>query len=138
MSQIDNSREIWRGKHKESGVWVYGDHTVFTMSGKQISNVYLVCGDAYYLVLYSTIGKCTGSSNKNGKPIFEDDMVKCKDGIGVIEWDDYASQFVIRFENSTVRFDDYKALGVEMEIAGNTFDGEYTEQTGCAKGCNNE
>lgn len=127
MSQIDNLRKILRGKHKQSGEWVYGDHTAFTMSGKQISNVYRVCGDTYYLILYHTLGKSVGSSDKNGKPIFEDDVVKCKDGIGVIEWDDYTSRFVIRFEHFTVDFENYKSLGIEMEVVGNTFD-EITDE----------
>lgn len=130
MSQIENLHELLRGKSKQSGEWVYGDHTSFTMRGKQIANVYLVCGGTCYPILYYTLGKCVGSSDKNGKPIFEDDKVKCKDGIGVVEWDDYASQFFIRFEHFTVEFDKYISLGADMEVVGNTVDEEYTEMKG--------
>lgn len=124
MSQIYNlhDNEILRGKHKQSGEWVYGDRATFTMSGNKITNVYLVCGDTYYSILCYTIGNCVGS-NKIGDRIFEDDIVKTKDGIGTIEWDDDASQVVIKFEHFTVGFEDYKSLGIEMKIVGNTFDG---------------
>lgn len=118
MSQIDNLHEILRGKHKQSGEWVYGEHIAYVMSGKQISNVYLVHGDAYYLVLYDTIGKSVGA-DKIGDRIFEDDMVKTKDGIGIVEWDDLASRFVIKFEYFSVEFDN----DIEMKVVGNTFDG---------------
>lgn len=116
MSGMDS--EIMRAKHKESGEWVYGERTAFAMSGNQISNNALVHGDTYYLVLYYTIGKCVGA-DKNGNRIFEDDMVITKDGIGVVEWDDLASRFVIKYEYFTVEFDN----DIEMTVVGNTFDG---------------
>lgn len=118
--QMDNLREMLRGKHKDSGEWVYGNRTTFTMNGKPISDVFLVCGDTHYSILYYTLGKCVGTHDKNGKPLFEDDMVKCKDGIGVIEWDDFTSKYIIRIGNSTVEFDKYNST--DLEIVGNTFD----------------
>lgn len=130
MSQIENLHELLRGKSKQSGEWVYGDHTSFDMSGKQITDVYLVNGETHSPILYSTHGKCVGSTDKNEKLVFEDDKVKCKDGIGVVEWDDLASHFVIRFDSFTAEFDNYIFLGGEIEVVGNTFDKEYTKMKG--------
>lgn len=119
MSQRDS--EIMRAK-QESGVWVYGDK-IKMMNTEKGFDVYLVYGDTYYLVLYHTIGKTVGV-DKIGELIFEGDIVKSKDGIGTIERDDDdASQVVIKFEHFTVGFEDYKSLGIEMKIVGNTFDG---------------
>lgn len=120
MSQRDS--EIMRAKLQGSGEWVYGDNTKpLTTHGKPIS-VYLVYGDTDYLVLYHTIGRSVGV-DKIGDLIFENDIVKTKDGIGTIEWDNDASQVVIKFEHFTVGFEHYKSLGIEMELVGNTFDG---------------
>lgn len=121
MSQRDS--EIMRAKHKESGEWVYGDNLkLLTSPGKPI-DVYLVCGDTDCLVLEYTLGRSVGI-DKIGELIFVGDMVKTKDGIGTIELDDdNVSQVVIKFEHFTVGFEDYKSLGIEMKIVGNTFDG---------------
>lgn len=73
---MNETRGLWRGKRKETGEWAYGclvrsslratifvlDENTNRMSGTEVDP--------------STLGECTGLRDKNGKLIFEGDIVE--------------------------------------------------------------
>lgn len=77
----------------------------------------------------STICQCTGLKDKNGKLIWENDIIECKDGKHnfqtQIEWDAYCAGFIFQdTQTSAVSLDTITANGLysESKVIGNIFD----------------
>jgi uncharacterized phage protein (TIGR01671 family) len=77
----------------------------------------------------STICQCTGLKDKNGKLIWENDIIECKDGKRnfqtQIEWDAYCAGFIFQdTETSAAGLDAITANGLysESKVIGNIFD----------------
>ncbi len=79
-----------------------------------------------YEVIPETVCQCTGSKDKNGKKIFENDIVKCN-------YDDYGEKRIyigkVIFREDTCAFvvtdrksTDYEWWNEEKEVIGNVFD----------------
>lgn len=84
---------IFRGKREDNGEWINESET------------YIKDGDGTWLcdesndvvkVLPETVGQFTGLTDKNGRKVFEGDIVERGDRIWIIEYDVKYAQFVMK------------------------------------------
>lgn len=115
-------REIlFRGKDFVFGNWVEGFY--FTAKTDQGTVVAIDSGDEVCQVIPETVGQYTGLADKNGKKIFEGDVVVVYDAycnetvVGIVYFDD--GSFCIRDADCT-SYDRW--MRYRIEVIGNIYD----------------
>lgn len=124
---------IFRGKSIDSGEWLYGDYAPRT----NLYHANIFTKENYLegvAVDEETVGQYTGLTDKNGRKIFEGDIVKHYNNspargydVGVISWSKKKTAFV---RSSMQRCDEVRLADYcKYEIIGNIYDNDESMQS---------
>lgn len=119
------NRYLYRGKRKDNGEWVQG-YLYGIWERRYI--LWGMTNDIPNMVEVdpTTICKCTGLKDKNGKLIWENDIVNCMDAecCGYISWNESEAGFYFDVLLENGRFEEEHIYDYQdcMEVIGNNFD----------------
>ena len=78
-----NNRYIFRGKREDNGEWIYGNFCCGNERQTLHDSIFVYDCETQsfdnYDIIPETVGQCIGLEDKNGKWIFEGDVVKACD-----------------------------------------------------------
>lgn len=131
-------REIlFRGKRENTGEWEYGNFVKSTFIGTYIVRKG-IC-ENFVDVIPETVGQYTGLTDKNGKKIFEGDIIDTPDRLVKVVWLEGNAQFDLEFIKFAhdIRIDNFRGIEmrdlVDYEVIGNIYDNPELLESGATE-----
>ena len=120
------NRYLFRGKRTDNNEWVYGLPSCDEDGEIEEIEVWSEDDINFYSVDPETICQCTGIKDKNGKLIWENDIVNCltEECYGYIGWNESEAGFYFNVLLEDGNFEEEHIYDYQdcIEVIGNTFD----------------
>lgn len=141
---MNDTRGLWRGERLDNREWITGLLAYRSCGIDDLSATEIYNEEDYesYWVDPSTLGECTGLTDKNGNLIFEGDIIKTKKygkAVGHCNVNNY-DVFVVKYEPAVFKLENHnRAFNLvddgysKFEVIGNIHDNPELIQEGAAE-----